>query len=56
MRSQTRPARDDIPSAIVSRSGIALRPGDVIRIEGVPDAGEPAALDYVEIALDARFW
>jgi alpha-glucuronidase len=30
-------------------SGIALRPGDVIRIEGVPDAGEPAALDYVEI-------
>ncbi len=30
-------------------SGIALRPGDFIRIEGVPDAGEPAALDYVEI-------
>jgi alpha-glucuronidase len=29
--------------------GIALRPGDVIRIEGVPDRGEPAALDYVEI-------
>jgi alpha-glucuronidase len=30
-------------------SGIALRPGDEIRIEGVPDGGEPAALDYVEI-------
>jgi alpha-glucuronidase len=29
--------------------GIALRPGDEIRIEGVPDGGEPAALDYVEI-------
>ncbi len=30
-------------------SGLALRPGDVIRIEGNPDGGEPAALDYVEI-------
>jgi alpha-glucuronidase len=29
--------------------GVALRPGDEIRIEGVPDGGEPAALDYVEI-------
>jgi len=29
--------------------GIALRPGDEIRIEGVPGGGEPAALDYVEI-------
>ena len=29
--------------------GIALRPGDEIRIEGVPDGGEPAALDYIEI-------
>ncbi len=29
--------------------GIALRPGDEIRIEGAPDGGEPAALDYVEI-------
>jgi len=26
------------------------RQGDVIRIEGVPHASEPAALDYVEIA------
>jgi alpha-glucuronidase len=30
-------------------SGIALRPGDEIRIEGVPAARELAALDYVEI-------
>jgi alpha-glucuronidase len=29
--------------------GIALRPGDQIRIEGAPDGGETAALDYVEI-------
>jgi len=33
-------------------SGIALRPGDEIRIEGVPDAPETAALDYVEIVRD----
>jgi len=30
-------------------SGIALRPGDVIRIEARPDGGETAALDYIEI-------
>jgi alpha-glucuronidase len=29
--------------------GVALRPGDEIRIEGRPDGGEPAALDYIEI-------
>jgi alpha-glucuronidase len=29
--------------------GIALRPGDVVRVEGVPDGQEPAPLDYVEI-------
>jgi len=29
--------------------GIALRPGDQIRIEGKPDGAEPAALDYLEI-------
>jgi alpha-glucuronidase len=29
--------------------GLALRPGDHIRIEGVPDGEEHAALDYVEI-------
>ena len=30
-------------------SGILLRPGDEIRIEGTPNGGETAALDYVEI-------
>ncbi len=30
-------------------SGIALRPGDEIRIEGFPDGGDTAAVDYVEI-------
>jgi alpha-glucuronidase len=28
---------------------VPLRPGDEIRIEGVPDAGERAALDYIRI-------
>jgi alpha-glucuronidase len=35
-------------------SGIALRPGDQIRIDGVPDSGEVAALDYIEIRLDIK--
>jgi alpha-glucuronidase len=30
-------------------SGIALRPGDEIRIEGIPEGREMAALDYIEI-------
>jgi alpha-glucuronidase len=30
-------------------SSIALRPGDEIRIEGVPNGGELAVIDYVEI-------
>jgi alpha-glucuronidase len=30
-------------------NGVALRDGDEIRIQGVTDKGEPAALDYVEI-------
>jgi alpha-glucuronidase len=30
-------------------ANIALHPGDEIRIEGVPDADEPAGLDYIEI-------
>ena len=29
--------------------GFDLKPGDVLRIEGAPDAGDPAALDYIEI-------
>ncbi|MGC2060815.1 MAG: glucosiduronase, partial [Candidatus Sulfotelmatobacter sp.] len=30
-------------------TGVALRPGDVLRIEGFPDGAEAAPLDYVEI-------
>jgi alpha-glucuronidase len=30
-------------------TGLALRPGDEIRIEGVPDGAEHAAFDYVEV-------
>ncbi len=30
-------------------TGLALRPGDQIRIEGIPDREERAALDYIEI-------
>ncbi len=30
-------------------AGLALRPGDIIRVEGVPDGEEHAALDYIEI-------
>jgi alpha-glucuronidase len=30
-------------------TGVALRPGDQIRIEGKPDGRETAALDYMEI-------
>jgi alpha-glucuronidase len=35
-------------------AGIALRPGDEIRIEGMPAGGEVAALDYVEFTAEAR--
>jgi len=50
-------AADRLPTSKIDASssarhiiaGIALRPGDVIRIEGVPDGGEAAALDYIEV-------
>jgi alpha-glucuronidase len=29
--------------------GVPLRPGDVLMVEGRPDGGEPAPIDYVEI-------
>jgi alpha-glucuronidase len=35
-------------------AGLALRPGDEVRIEGVPDGGERAALDYVELRPSRR--
>jgi alpha-glucuronidase len=34
-------------------TGVALRPGDVLRIEGFPDSAEAAPLDYVEIYPEA---
>ena len=34
--------------------GLALRPGDLIRIEGSPDGGEAAALDYIETVEQKR--
>ena len=35
--------------------GVALRPGDVIRIEGTPDGPEVAGLDYIEILPENAF-
>jgi len=45
------PTRKPDGSSSTRRStpGIALRTGDVIRIEGTPDDGERAPLDYLEI-------
>ena len=47
------PARrlDAAASARRLITGVALRPGDKIRIEGIPAEGDPAGLDYVEIQL-----
>jgi alpha-glucuronidase len=40
---------DDSSSTRRTISGVALRPGNEIRIEGTPDGGEKAALDYIEL-------
>lgn len=40
---------DGTSSSLRVVSGVALKPGDEIRIEGAPDGGESAAVDYVEI-------
>ncbi len=40
---------DGTSSSLRVVSGVALKPGDEIRIEGSPDGGESAALDYIEI-------
>jgi alpha-glucuronidase len=50
-------AADSLPTTKIDGSsstrrtvaGIALRPGDEIRIEGVPDGGDTASIDYIEI-------
>jgi alpha-glucuronidase len=55
-------AHNHLPSSQIDGStstrrtiaGIALRPGDEIRIEGTPDSGETAALDYIEIQPNDR--
>jgi alpha-glucuronidase len=36
-------------STRITVRGIALKPGDTLKIEGRPDDGEPAPLDYLEI-------
>jgi alpha-glucuronidase len=33
--------------------GVPLRPGDLLTVEGRPDDGEPAPIDYIEIAPEA---
>jgi hypothetical protein len=50
-------AADRVPSARLDGStstrrvvsGVVLKPGDEIRLEGVPEGREVAALDYLEI-------
>ncbi len=50
-------ADDHLPTAKVDGSSstvrtfgaVAIRPGDRVRIEGKPDGGETAAIDYIEI-------
>ena len=48
------PARkiDGSSSTLRVLGGIALRPGDEIRIEGTPAGGDRAALDYIEVLPD----
>jgi hypothetical protein len=50
------PARRMDSSASTRRliPGIALRPGDEVRIEGEPDGREAAGLDYIEILPDVN--
>lgn len=45
------PGREPSADSSVRRRivGIALRPGDVIRVEGIPDREDRAPLDYLEI-------
>ena len=43
------PRIDGSSSTRHTAAGIALRPGDGVRIEGTRDGGDAAALDYIEI-------
>jgi alpha-glucuronidase len=40
---------DATSSSLMTIPDVALKAGDEIRIEGAPDGGESAALDYIEI-------
>ncbi|HUA20267.1 MAG TPA: alpha-glucuronidase family glycosyl hydrolase [Bryobacteraceae bacterium] len=40
---------DGTSSSLRIVPGVALKPGDEIRVEGSPDGGDSAALDYIEI-------
>jgi alpha-glucuronidase len=42
-------APDGDTSTRFALRGVPLRPGDVLTIEGHPEAGEPAPIDYIEI-------
>jgi alpha-glucuronidase len=45
---------DSSSSARRGVPGIALRPGDEIRIEGMRDGNESAAIDYIEILPEVK--
>jgi alpha-glucuronidase len=40
-------------STRITVNGVALKPGDVLKVEGHPDDGEPAPLDYLEISASS---
>jgi hypothetical protein len=42
----TKPNADSSTRRLIN---LKLRPGDEIRIEGIPDSGERAPLDYIEL-------
>jgi alpha-glucuronidase len=55
-------ADDDLPATKIDTDsstrrtirGVTLRPGDEIKIGGMPEGQDPAALDYIEIHADSR--
>ncbi len=55
-------ADDHVPTRRVDSSsstrhvipGVTVNDGDVLVVEGVPDAGETAALDYIEVEPVSR--
>ena len=55
-------SNNDLPSAQMNGStatrhtiyGLALRPGDVLRIEGQPNSGEPAPIDYIDVQPQSK--